>query len=110
MTDLGEEHAEPEAELGSNKEILEKAKEKVKSNKSKKILDILFDGCTYSRAKIGKMIDADHTKKSFINLLSPLKKEFYIEYVTDEDGNQALRMHDDMFPFGGRPKVGVETI
>ncbi|CAB9525348.1 expressed unknown protein [Seminavis robusta] len=99
----GEENAEPEAELGSNAEVLEACKAKVTGGKPKQVLDILSDGRTYSRAKIGEMIGSDHTKKSFINILSPLKKPGYIEYVKDENDEPALRMHDDMFPFGGRP-------
>jgi hypothetical protein len=105
LTDLGEENAEPEEELGSNREVLEKAKEKVKGAQGKKILDALSDGRILSRDKIGEIIGSDHTKKSFINILSPLKKLDFIEYIKDENGDAALRMTDEMFPFGGRPNI-----
>jgi hypothetical protein len=100
LTELGLEHAEPTEPTESNSDILAQAKDKIKSKKSKQILDILADGRTHTRKEVGSIIDADPTKKSFVNLLSPLKTLNYIDYLQDDGGEQALRMEDSMFPFG----------
>ena len=103
ITDLGLQHAEPIAQAESNQDLLNNAKEQVKSKQSKRILDVLFDGCTHSRAAVGTAIDVDHTKKSFMNLVGPLKRLEFIEYVTDEHGEAAFHMTDNLFEVEGRP-------
>ena len=103
ITEKGLPEADMEAPAGNNEEALEKAKEKIKMGKGKKVFELLSDGKTYTRAEIGEAIGSDHTARSFANILGPLKTLGYIEY-TEKDGEKACRMLDDMFPFG-RPEV-----
>ena len=102
ITELGLVHAEPIAQAKSNQELLDTAKEKVKG-KGKLVLDVLFDGKTHSRVAVGEAIDADPTKKSFMNIFGPLKKLEFIEYVKDEAGEPGFRMTDCLFEIEGRP-------
>ena len=104
ITALGLANAEAEQPIGSNQELLGKAKEQV-DGKSKLILDELFDGKTKSRVKIGQAIGADAAEKSFGTLVSPLKKCKFIECVDGEDGEPSLRMTDALFAIDGRPEA-----
>lgn len=113
LTEEGLQNAEQVAPVTSNRESLDAAKAKIESAKGKRIFEIAEDGQTHTYAEIGRLIQSDHTKRSFLNLLGPLKnKHTCIEYVTTETGEKAIRMVDDMFPFG-RPgeeaPVGSET-
>lgn len=100
VTELVSANAEEVEQNGNNAQSLEQAKAKIESSKSKRIMDILSDGRIHTCAEIGAIIDADPTKKTFVNLLSPLKELEYVEYVKNEKGEAALRMTDWMFPFG----------
>lgn len=97
---LGFDNADMETVAGNNEEQLEKAKEKCSSRKQKLILEIVFDGGVHSYAEIAQRIGADHTARSFQNLLSPLKRNEYVECTKDEAGDKALKAHDNIFPFG----------
>jgi hypothetical protein len=97
-------HADVGPELGSNNDLLEEAKTKVKGNKAKKLLDYLFDGQTKTRVDVADHIDSPHSSKGFTNLVSSIKKLEYIEYVI-LDGEPALRMTDELFACDGRPNV-----
>lgn len=101
LTELGRSHAQPSMSFDSgNKALLEQAKEKIKSFKGKKIVDILSDGAVHSRQDIPDQIETDVTSKGFVNLLSALKKETFIEYCQDKDGSKAIRLQEWMFPEG----------
>jgi alkylated DNA nucleotide flippase Atl1 len=97
---LGFDNADMEAAPKNNEQQLEKAKEKFKSQKQKQILDIVFDGGVHSYVEIANVIGADHNKRSFQNLLGPLKSSEYVIYTKDADGKKALEAHDSLFPFG----------
>ena len=95
----GFDKADPDAPIGSNKEALEAAKQKFKSPKDKKILDICSDGKVHTRAEVASRIGSDHTKKSFGNLLSPLRSAQYIDYLKNEDGEAAIQGTEELIPF-----------
>lgn len=103
ITTEGRKHADAGAPLGSNVEALEEAKSKFKSAKQKQLLQILYDnrleGRIESRADIAARIGADHTKKSFTNILSPVKTQGFMDYVKDAEGQPALEATDELFPF-----------
>ena len=99
LTDKGLAEAEMVPPAMNNQEALTKCKEQIKMGKGKLVFDLLSDGKTYSRAEIGKAIGSDHTNRSFINILGPLKTLEFIEYTT-KDGEKACRMLDEVFPFG----------
>lgn len=99
LTKEGLKHAEDEPPAVDNNDNLEKAKEKIKMSKGKKVFELLSDGKTYTRAEVGKAIGSDHTIRSFNNILGPLKTLGYIEYV-EKNGEKACVMTEDMFPFG----------
>jgi len=100
ITDKGMEMAVPEAPLGNNTEALGKAKEQFKSSKQKKILDILSDGKAHTYKDIATLIDTDHTKKSFGNLLGPLRTAGYAATAKTENGEKSLEGTEQLFPFG----------
>jgi hypothetical protein len=106
LTEKGLNEADPEAPAATNDECLEAAKSKIKMAKGKKVIDLLSDGKTYTRAEIGEAIGSDHTQRSFSNILGPLKTLGFIDYV-EKNGEKACVMTDDMFPFG-RPADGEE--
>lgn len=98
LTEKGDKHADPEAPIGSNRDALEEAKEKFKLQKEQAILDIVSDGRVHTRKEIGEKIGREHTKKSFGNLLGPLKKAGYIDYVK-ENGEAAVCGTKELIPF-----------
>jgi len=100
LTDAGRRQAEAVATIGSNREQLEQAKDRVKSQKGKALMDLLADGGTRTRKYIAENIDFDMNAKGFKNLLSSLKSEKIIEYCKDERGEPAIVMCDWLFPFG----------
>lgn len=102
INEEGLRHGDGGAELGSNQDLLVAAQGNVKGNKSKELLAYLFDGRTKTRADVAAHIGSDPTSKGFTNLLGPLRKLNYVEYV-QEGGKPALRMTDDIFTFEGRP-------
>lgn len=92
--------AEPDAPIGSNHDALEAAQGKAKGNKQKEILKICADGKARTRVDIADLIGADHTKKSFGNLLSALKSLGYIRYLETENGS-AIQATEELMPYGG---------
>uniref|UniRef100_A0A7S3P8P0 Uncharacterized protein n=1 Tax=Amphora coffeiformis TaxID=265554 RepID=A0A7S3P8P0_9STRA len=100
LTDKGMDKANPEAPLGNNKEALQKALTKFKSSKQKQVLEILSDGRVHTHQKIAELIDADHKKKSFGNLLGPFKTAGYAVAVKMNSGEKALEGTEELFPFG----------
>jgi len=106
LTQEGLKHAHAEPPAVDNNESLEKAKEKLKMGKGKRVFELLSDGKVYTREEIGKAVGSDHTNRSFNNILGPLKSVGYIDYV-EKNGEKACVMTDDMFPFG-RPGSNEE--
>lgn len=100
LTEAGYKEADPEAPLGNNKDALESAQSKFKSGKMKQILAVVADGKLHTRASIASAIGADHTKKSFGNLLGPLRTQGYIKYLKDATGEPAIKATVELIPFG----------
>lgn len=102
FTDEGRRHAHTVSELPSagciNKEQWERAKAQIKPSKGKQMIDILSDGKAHSRQEIADKFNIDVGSKGFTNLLSSLKKDTFIEYCEDEQGNKAVRMQEWLFP------------
>ena len=100
ILEKGFELAEPDAPIGSNHDALEAALDKATGNKQKEILKICADGKVHTRVEIAKLIGANHTKKSFGNLLSALKTLGYIRYLETEEG-AAIQATEGLMPYGG---------
>jgi hypothetical protein len=62
LTALGKKHANKTDPASGNKDLLEKAKEKIKSSKGKAMIDMLSDGRTYSRVKVAATLGMDPKK------------------------------------------------
>jgi hypothetical protein len=102
INDDGIDNADGGADLGTNRDLLEAAKNNLNGPRAKQLLEYLFDGETKTRADVARHLKTEHTSKGFQNLLGPIRKLNYIEYV-DKDGEKCLRMTDDLFLLGGRP-------
>ena len=100
ITPTGKANAAAEEPLGSNLELLEEAKKNV-SLDGKAILNLLADGRTSYLIEVGDAIGSD--RACFGDILTPLVKLGYVEYVIGIHGAMTLRMTDRMFIINGRP-------
>jgi predicted helicase len=99
ILDTGFAAADPEAPIGTNDDAIAAAKAKFKAKKQHEIIDICADGQVHTRAEIAERIETDMTKKSFMNLLGPLKTKDYITYVKTAQGEPAVQATEDLLPF-----------
>ena len=102
ITKQGRLHANTNARIHSNRELLERAKGMV-SGKSKDILELLKDGEIRSRVVVGKIIGVDASCRSFRSLMFPIENLGFVASVDGEDNVPSLQMTDMMFSIDGRP-------
>jgi hypothetical protein len=101
LTDAGREHADMTDEIlmTTNQGLLEKAKQDVKGKKGKELFDILSDGQMHTRAECAERLGYEKPAQ-MASLMSVMKSQCVLEYCKDEEGNQALKLPDSLFPFG----------
>ena len=105
ITPTGKANAAAEEPLGSNLELLDEAKKNVNLD-GKAILNLLSDGRTSNFIEVGDAIGCDaigSDRVCFGDILTPLVKLGYVEYVIGIHGAMTLRMTDRMFIINGRP-------
>jgi hypothetical protein len=109
ILDKGFAAADLDAPIGTNDDAIAaaKAKAKFKGKKHGEIIDIVADGQVHTRAEIANRIGTDMAKKSFMNLLGPIKTNDYITYVKTAQGEPAIQATESLLPFSSMDDNGT---
>lgn len=107
ILDKGFAAADPDAPIGTNDDAIAAAKGKFKGKKQGEIIDIVADGKVHTRAEIANRIGTDMAKKSFMNLLGPIKTNDYIKYVKTTQGEPAVQATEALLPFSSMDDNGA---
>jgi hypothetical protein len=107
ILDKGFAAADLDAPIGTNDDAIAAAKAKFKGKKQGEIIDIVADGQVHTRAELANRIGTDMAKKSFMNLLGPIKTNDYITYLNTAQGEPAVQATETLLPFSSMDVNGA---